>query len=166
MSDLMLLIHQNIALVSALVVAVAALVVFERVFAKRGVKELSSMEATLKIKQKKSLVLDIRESAEFIKGHIAQSKNLLTVEVPAKMKSLAKTLDAPILVICSSGISALSIARKIHKAGYTDVSILKGGIQGWIKEHLPLVTPAEPLPKAASSKKREKLKSENNNGAH
>ncbi len=91
-------------------------------------------------------LLDVREPAEIEKDGFIEG----TVNLPIKtlLKNLDKLpgLDEPIVVYCASGHRG-AIALTVLKAiGYTDVKNIGGGLAGWKKAELPVVTgemPAE-----------------------
>jgi len=45
----------------------------------------------------------------------------------------------PIIVVCATGTTAISLAKNLNKAGFESVLVLKEGISGWSGENLFLV---------------------------
>lgn len=82
--------------------------------------------------------LDAREKEEFTVSHIPGA---LWVGYDDFELSRTSTLDknTPIVVYCSVGYRSERIARKLKKAGFTDVSNLYGGIFHWVNEDHPVV---------------------------
>ena len=103
------------------------------------VKELSPQEATLLINKQDALLLDIRPAAEFNKGHILNSRQLKAEQITkADFSSLEKSKDKPIIVVCAMGMTAKRTAVQMIKAGFSQVSVLKGGMNAWTGASLPV----------------------------
>jgi rhodanese-related sulfurtransferase len=86
-----------------------------------------------------ALVLDIRPAAEFKKGHILGAKQLKPEQInKAEFTSLEKHKDKPIIVVCAMGMTAKRTATNLAKAGFSQVSILKGGMNVWQGASLPV----------------------------
>ena len=103
------------------------------------VKELSTHEATLLINKNDAVVVDIRQSNEFKKGHILGAK-LLSQEQQNKadFATLEKSKEKPIIVVCAMGMTGKRTANQMLKAGFSQVSILKGGMNSWLSAGLPV----------------------------
>jgi rhodanese-related sulfurtransferase len=103
------------------------------------IKELSPQEATLLINRQDAMLLDIRPVAEFNKGHILGSRQLKAEQVTkADFSSLEKNKDKPIIVVCAMGMTAKRTAAQMLKAGFSQVSVLKGGLNAWTGASLPV----------------------------
>lgn len=103
------------------------------------VKELSTHEATILMNKDDAYVLDIRPAAEFKKGHILGAKQLKPELInQADFKSLENTKDKPIVVVCAMGMTAKKTANAMIKAGFPNVSVLKGGMNAWQGASLPV----------------------------
>ncbi|TXI51111.1 MAG: rhodanese-like domain-containing protein [Lysobacter sp.] len=105
----------------------------------RGYKALRPGELTALINRDEALVVDIRAYADFEKGHIAGSKNVLPSQFDPDSKLLAGAKESPVVVVCYRGVSASGVARQLKRAGFAQVSILDGGIEAWQSADLPLV---------------------------
>lgn len=103
------------------------------------VKEVSTHEATLLINKQDAMLVDIRPAAEFNKGHILGAKLLKTEQVTkADFSTLEKNKDKPIIIVCAMGMSAKRTAAQMLKAGFSQVSVLKGGMNAWQGASLPV----------------------------
>jgi rhodanese-related sulfurtransferase len=103
------------------------------------IKELSPQEATMLINRQDAMLLDIRPVAEFNKGHILGSRQLKAEQVTkADFSSLEKNKDKPIIVVCAMGMTAKRTAAQMLKAGFNQVSVLKGGLNAWTGASLPV----------------------------
>lgn len=104
-----------------------------------SVKDLDTQSATMLMNRSDAVMLDIRAPAEFKKGHIIGAKTLTPEQVnKADFKSLEKFKSKPIIVVCAMGMSAKRTASQLLKAGFTEVSVLKGGMNTWNSEGLPV----------------------------
>jgi len=103
------------------------------------VKEVDTQSATMLLNRSDAVMLDIRGPAEFKKGHIMGAKTLTPEQVnKADFKSLEKFKSKPIIVVCAMGMSAKRTASQLLKAGFSEVSVLKGGMNTWSSEGLPV----------------------------
>lgn len=103
------------------------------------IKELGTHEVTQLINREDAILLDIRTAADFKKGHIIGARQLKAEEVrEANFSRLEKSKDKPIVVVCNMGISAKKTAAQLLKAGYSRVSVLKGGMGAWQSANLPV----------------------------
>lgn len=105
----------------------------------RGYKSLVPAQVTALINQENALVVDLRPYADFQKGHIAGSKNVLMSQFDPESKQLAPAKALPIVLVCQSGITVTGAAKRLKKAGFERVHILEGGIAAWQQAELPLV---------------------------
>lgn len=123
-------------LLAALTVAI---IVNEILRLTRGFKTLRPAEATALINRENALVIDLRAIADFEKGHIPGSKNVLMSQFDPENKQLAPAKALPVVLVCKTGQSANDAAKRLRKAGFSQVFVLDGGIAGWQQADLPLV---------------------------
>ncbi|WP_416307042.1 rhodanese-like domain-containing protein [Neptunicella sp. SCSIO 80796] len=103
------------------------------------IKEIGTHEATLLINKQDALVVDIRPAAEFKKGHILGAKQLKAEQVKnADFSTLEKYRGSPIIVVCAMGMTAKRTATQMLKAGFSQVKVLKGGMNTWQGANLPV----------------------------
>ncbi len=92
----------------------------------------------LNANQDQVIILDAREPNEFAVSHITGALQIgyddFDLENVAGLDR-----NEPIVVYCSVGYRSEKIARKLIKAGFTDVRNLYGGIFQWSNQALPLV---------------------------
>ena len=105
----------------------------------RGYKALRPAQVTALINRESALVVDMRPYNDFEKGHIPGAKNILPSNIDPKHKQLADAKTTPVVLVCQSGATAGGAARKLKRAGFTQVNILDGGIAAWQGADLPLV---------------------------
>ena len=100
---------------------------------------------------KAPFLLDVREAAEVEKdGYIEGAVNIPVREVLANLDKLP-ALDQPIVIYCGSGHRGGMLLSALKLLGYTNVRNLGGGLGGWKKANLPVVTGSMPAAPAAIS---------------
>ncbi|GAA0358325.1 rhodanese-like domain-containing protein [Bowmanella denitrificans] len=130
----------NHYLLSSAWVALAVLLVYSLVSSKFSpVKELGTHDVTLLMNKQDALVLDIRSQNEFKKGHILGAKQIPAEKLnKGEFSALENNKDKPIIVVCAMGMTAKRTALQMLKAGFSQVSVLKGGMNAWQSANLPV----------------------------
>jgi len=122
-----------------LAILTVAIIVNELRRLTRGFGVLRPADATLLINRERALVVDLRPLADFDKGHIPGSKNVLMSQFDPENKHLAPARALPVVLVCKTGMLASGAARRLKKAGFERVFVLDGGVAGWQQADLPLV---------------------------
>ncbi len=100
---------------------------------------------------KAPFLLDVREAAEIEKdGFIEGAVNIPVRDVLNNLDKLPG-LDEPIVIYCGSGHRGGMLMAALKMLGYTNVRNLGGGLGGWKKANLPVVTGSMPAAPAAIS---------------
>lgn len=123
----------------AFLVVLCLLLGFEMRSRFTGFPQLSAQATTLLINRENALVLDIRDSSSFNKGHIIGSINIPLAELEDKVKSLEKHKKRTVVIIYSVGQSTTKVANLLQNKGFADINTLKGGITTWQNAGLPLI---------------------------
>ncbi len=123
----------------ALVGLTLALVYHELAGRLSGVRRIGPAQLTAMINRDNALVVDLRPAADFDKGHIASAKNVQMSQFDPENKQLAPAKTLPVVLVCKAGESADVAAKRLRKAGFSNVSVLQGGVQAWQAADLPLV---------------------------
>src|SRR3546814_15278785 len=76
--------------------------------------------------------------ADFEKGHIPGSKNVQMSQFDPENKQLASATSLPVVLVCKTGQTAGTAAKRLKKAGFEQVHVLDGGIAGWQQPQLAL----------------------------
>lgn len=103
------------------------------------VQFVSPRELTLLVNKQDAQLLDIRGAEDFKKGAIAGARNLPLAQLQDKLPTLEMDKSKPIIVVCFAGMSAQGAARQLLAAGFSQVSVLTGGMQKWVDDKLPVV---------------------------
>jgi len=113
-----------------------------------GFYTIKAADLNTALVEKAPFLLDVREAAEVEKdGFIAGSVNIPVREVLANLDKLP-ALDQPIVIYCGSGHRGAMAMSALQLLGYKDVKNLAGGLGGWKKADLAVVTgemPAAPV---------------------
>src|SRR5438309_11147480 len=64
---------------------------------------VSTLQATLLINQQNALVLDVREAAEYEKGHMLNARNIALGEVESRAAEIEKYKAQPVIVVYEDG---------------------------------------------------------------
>lgn len=125
-------------LVAAAVILAVLAVVIEFRHRARGFAAIAAQDA-VRLVNSGALVVDVRDQKVFEAGHIIDARSIPAAELPAKAETLKKFKEKPVLVYCDSGFSASGAVKALQKLGFTKVVSLRGGLQSWLQENLPIV---------------------------
>ncbi|MBK5271846.1 MAG: thioredoxin [Bacteroidia bacterium] len=102
---------------------------------------LSANEFDLKIKELSSaIILDVRTSGEFAKGHLPNAKNFDWNGNNFENQVAMLDKEKPVFVYCLSGARSSAAATKMRSEGFKEVYQLDGGIMKWRGANLPETT--------------------------
>lgn len=125
-------------LVAAAAILAVLTVVIEMRQRTRGTQAVAPNDA-VRLANAGALVLDVREGTDYEAGHIIDARHLPAAELGARAESFKRYKDKPVLVYCESGAASASAARTLRSAGFGKVVTLRGGLNAWRQENLPLV---------------------------
>lgn len=115
-----------------------AIVFFARSFAVALIPQLSCEDLRrLQLSHRSNIiVVDVRPPADFANGHIQNAKNF-SIEA-LRATSLSK--DQQIVVYCGEDNCSLSTSAvsRLASLGYTNVSLLSGGFNEWLRHRYPV----------------------------
>jgi rhodanese-related sulfurtransferase len=107
--------------------------------AARTVPEVGAREARRMMREIDGLlVLDVRDSEEFVLAHIDPSLNISRGGLEFYIEDAVANRARPILVVSRAGMRGLLAARTLQELGYTAVWNLEGGLVSWRGVRLPL----------------------------
>jgi rhodanese-related sulfurtransferase len=121
---------------AAVVIAIVAIVMELRARA-NSFMAISPQDA-IRLMNQNALVLDLRPPEAFAAGHLAGARNLPFEQIGKAGETLKKYKEKPIVVYCETGATSGSAARKLAEQGFTKVVNLRGGLQAWRAENLPV----------------------------
>jgi rhodanese-related sulfurtransferase len=94
--------------------------------------------ATGMINHQDAVVVDVRPTADFSKGHIINALNLPMNGFGKQIATLDKFRSKPIIVTCRSGAQSGQACGQLRKQGFEQVYNLRGGILAWQNANLPV----------------------------
>jgi rhodanese-related sulfurtransferase len=97
-------------------------------------------EVAAVISSGKGTLVDVRTPAEFQEVH-AQGALLVSLDIldRAAVEAARGNHPGPVYLLCASGIRATKAADKLRQAGFTEVEVVEGGTNAWVKAGLPVV---------------------------
>jgi rhodanese-related sulfurtransferase len=128
---------QQWMLASALMVLVAMLIMHE---ARKSGPSLSPQQAITLVNADEGVFLDLRDAADFKKGHIVGAINIPATKLTDRMAELTKLKDKPIVLVCKMGQQSGAAGKQLKAAKYEQVYKMKGGMMEWGNLQLPTVT--------------------------
>lgn len=90
-----------------------------------GEIEADQFESTMR----KAQVIDLRETADFERSHIMGARHVPYTQFSERMKGLRK--DMPVYMYDGTGVLCLRAAKRLQKAGFTQIYWLKDGFEAW-----------------------------------
>lgn len=103
-----------------------------------GSNEVGTLDATRLMNQGSTLVLDVRDNAEFAAGHLPRARHIPLAELEKRVAEIGKYKEKPVLVTCQTGVRSGRAIRLLKAAGFTTVYELKGGLSAWQQASLPV----------------------------
>lgn len=108
----------------------------------KQLKDLTPAEvAALSHATKGPAIFDVRTKREYISGHVMGAKSYPLGNEQKIISSVDK--NQKVVLICKTGHRSQAAAIELLKAGFTDVSHLKGGMDAWSREGRPTRTELE-----------------------
>tara|TARA_B100001248_G_scaffold99604_2_gene74035 strand:+ start:1412 stop:1819 length:408 start_codon:yes stop_codon:yes gene_type:complete len=124
----------NWFLVLPLVVAISLFFYSEN---SRKATKLDPQEVIFQLNNNNALLLDLRNEKEFSKGKISQAI-YIGPNIENCKKEIDKISDRPVILFCQNGAKSDEFSKELKKSEIK-VFILKGGINTWVADGLPLL---------------------------
>ena len=124
----------NWFLVLPLVVAISLFFYSEN---SRKATKLDPQEVISQLNNNNALLLDLRNEKEFSKGKISQAI-YIGPNIENCKKEIDKISDRPVILFCQNGAKSDEFSKELKKSEIK-VFILKGGINTWVADGLPLL---------------------------
>jgi rhodanese-related sulfurtransferase len=97
---------------------------------------VNNLRGTLKQDAAACQLLDVRDRTEFAREHIDGSVNVPLVDLKRDPDRVAR--DRPVFLVCKSGKLADEAASLLEQRGYTNISVVAGGLMAWSTQGFPL----------------------------
>lgn len=104
----------------------------------RGAKTVSALELPQLQRGGKWSIIDVNDAAQFAQSHIPDSLNFPLDSINADNKDLLKLKKHTAIVVCQTGSKSAKAVKSLLALGIEDIHVLRGGLQSWSKENLPL----------------------------
>ena len=106
---------------------------------KKQIKEITPFALKALMDGQQSLhIIDVREADELSSGRIPTAIHLSKGVIERDIEKKIPVPQAPIVVYCSGGFRCALVANSLQNIGYTNVSSLDTGLQGWLDAGYPL----------------------------
>ena len=105
---------------------------------KKGGKKISPQTLISLSNQDNAFLIDLRDSESFQTGHITNSINIPFNNLFNSTNQINQK-DKSIILICEMGSVSPNAGEILKKEGFLNILILKGGINEWKIQNLPLV---------------------------
>jgi rhodanese-related sulfurtransferase len=101
-------------------------------------KEVTALETVQLINRRDAVVVDVREPAEYARGHITNARNIPERQLMERLKELERYKSRPIVLSCGTGARSGRAGALLQKAGFPEVFTLRGGMAAWQQASMPL----------------------------
>ena len=115
-----------------------AIILLIRSHSQKGGKRISCQELIALANADDMLLVDLRPSNDFDKGHITGAISIPFNTLENSTYKLQNS-DKSIVLVCEMGSQSGNAGEILNKDGLDDILILKGGIAEWRQSNLPLV---------------------------
>jgi rhodanese-related sulfurtransferase len=85
-----------------------------------------------------ALLLDVREEAEWVAGHISGALHIPMMAIPGRAADLP--IDRDVVVACRVGQRSAQVVAYLRQNGWERVANLDGGMASWAAAGLPMVS--------------------------
>ncbi len=129
---------QNNLLLIAVAFVSGAMLIWPLVRRASGGPWVTTLEATQMINREDAIVIDVREPAEYARGHILGARNVPLAELERRSAELARHKSKAVIVCCENGNRSGAALAALKKEGFASVVNLAGGFGAWQQAGLPV----------------------------
>ncbi|MCF6202063.1 MAG: rhodanese-like domain-containing protein [Methylococcaceae bacterium] len=99
---------------------------------------LSPMLAVAKMNNTDSIIVDVRDPHEYIKGHIENSLNLPLNKFSETVNKIEQYKKQTVIIVCQTGTRSIAACKTLTKENFENVYNITGGMQSWEDSKLPI----------------------------
>ena len=99
---------------------------------------LSPLLVVTKMNDTETVILDVRDPHDYIKGHVENSINIPLGKFSEKIGSIEKHKTQPVIVVCQTGTRSVPACKMLTKANFEHVFNMIGGMQSWEDGNFPV----------------------------
>jgi rhodanese-related sulfurtransferase len=124
-------------LVGAAALALLVVLAYEARLRASSAASVSPQEL-IRLMNQGALVLDLRKQQEFAAGHIGGARQMDSGKILDASESLKKHKEKLLVVYCDTGSVGGAAARQLTAQGFKRALNLRGGLNAWRAENLPV----------------------------
>jgi rhodanese-related sulfurtransferase len=125
-------------LVACTAATVAAAIAYE-IYVSRSSGAAVSPSDAVRLLNQGAVLVDVRSKELFEAGHVIDARNLPSAEIAKAGETLKKYKDKVVIACCETGLSSGAAVRALQAQGFEKAVNLRGGLQAWRADNLPLV---------------------------
>lgn len=125
---------QQWMLAAALLTVIVMLFMHE---ARKSGPSVSPQAAINLVNAEDGIFVDLRDAAEFGKGHIVGAVNIPAAKLNERMAELQKYKTKPVVLVCKMGQQSGAAGKTLREADYDRVYKMAGGMLEWGNLQLP-----------------------------
>ncbi|MEM8562644.1 MAG: rhodanese-like domain-containing protein [Pseudomonadota bacterium] len=127
---------QEWILTLALLVVIVMLILHE---SRKSGPSVTPQQAINLVNAEQGVFVDLRDNAEFQKGHIVEAMHIPSTKLESRIAELEKFKEKPVVLVCKMGQQSSAAGKQLKAAGYTQVYKMTGGMMEWSNLQLPVV---------------------------
>ena len=127
----------NVLLVTGLMASGFAAIFYELRLKARNIASLS-VQLAVRMINDGSRVIDVRAADQFAGGHIVDAENVPQADLSGEDTAVSSKKN--VVLVCDNGATSGECVAQLRKDGHDNVYSLRGGLEEWRKENLPLVS--------------------------
>ena len=104
----------------------------------KGGKKISPQFLISLANNENAFIVDLRNSEIFTQGHITGSINIPFNNLSKRFNEIPEN-NKSIVLVCDMGNVSPNAGELLKKEGYKDLLILRGGVNEWKLQNLPLI---------------------------
>ena len=101
-------------------------------------REVGATHATHLINRQNALMLDVRETQEYVGGRVPNAVHVPLSQLGDRSGELKRFTSRPVIAYCERGNRSRRAAKTLAKCGFTEVHTLRGGLRAWSEAGLPV----------------------------
>ena len=140
-------------LVTALIISFFVVVFTELRRKASGLVNIGTTEA-VKLINGDAAVIDLRTAEAYTHGHIVNAHNVAVDQLLTQVNALGLDQSKPLLAVCDAGVTTTKAVTELREAGFASAYGLKGGMNGWSQDGLPVVAKKKTKPKKGKKGKK------------
>lgn len=128
---------QQWILAAALLAVIIMLVLHE---ARKSGPSLTPQQAINLINAEQGVFLDLRDAADYNKGHIVDAMHIPAGKLVDRIAELEKYRNKPIVLVCKMGQQSGAAGKQLKAQNFERVYKMSGGMMEWGNLQLPTVS--------------------------